>query len=109
MDCLPLCEQCRSTENLAQSVLRLSLGITLLCLLCASWNKCSLAVRVTLWSLGLLFLLLQGIFWGAATAYGNATGGGVDATWWHNIMVIAACVFLLWSFIILLTAKASEK
>ena len=34
------------------------------------------------------------------TAFGNATGGGVDASWWHNIMAVAIVVFVVWSVVI---------
>src|SRR5260221_14473549 len=70
------------------------LAVTLLCLACATPKKRRRKSRIILLILGLLFLLLQGLFWGAVTAYGNATGGGVDAAWWHNIMAIAVLVFV---------------
>lgn len=81
------------------------LAVTLLCLLCATPKKRARWSRITLWTLGLIFLLLQGGCWGAASGFGNATGGGVDNTWWHDIMAISVFVFAIWSFVIFLMAN----
>ena len=75
-------------------------AITFLCLLCATPKRRANWERVTLWIIGLLFLLLQGACWGAATAFGNATGGPADATRWHNAMAIATAVFVVWTVVI---------
>ncbi len=44
------------------------LAVTLLCLSCATPKKRTRGSRIILWILGFVFLLLQGICWGAATA-----------------------------------------
>lgn len=43
-----------------------SFGVALVCLVCASLKNCSLSARITLWFLGLLFLLAQGVCWGSS-------------------------------------------
>lgn len=76
------------------------LAVTFLCLLCATPKRRTNRECIILWIIGLLFLLLQGGCWGAATAFGNATGGGVDEKPWHNIMAVATAVFIVWTILI---------
>lgn len=77
------------------------LGVAFICLLFATPKRRSRWALLTLWILGLLFLLLQAGCWGAASAFGNATGGGVDDTWWHSVMAVAGIVFVIWSLFLL--------
>ena len=100
------------SENVVNDVLFSPLygaffGITFICLLVATPRKRSVLARIILWAVGLLFLLLQGGCWVAASAFGKATGGGgVDNAWWWNTMAIAAFVFIIWSVIILIVGTS---
>jgi len=76
------------------------LGVAAFALICATIKSQATWSRITLWITALLCLVLQGGCWGAATAFGNATGGGVDSTWWHNIMALAIVIFVVWSVVI---------
>lgn len=78
-------------------------------LVCATIKSQATWSRIALWIIALLFLLFQGVCWGAATAFGNATGGGVDATWWHKIMALATLSFIVWSVIIFLIETNSRS
>lgn len=79
-------------------------GVSFLSLLFATPKNRSHWERVALWIIGLLFLVLQGGCWGAATAFGKATGGAVDDSQWHHIIAIAVSIFIFWSLAILCIA-----
>lgn len=80
------------------------LAVTFLCLLFATLKKQSRWSRITFWVIALLFLIFQGGCWGTASSFGNATGGGVEVAKWHNLIAIAAGVFVVWSLVIFVMA-----